>query len=171
MDYKTYRPSIQSGDLLAWTTSKPSKAKTGWTVWMATKIIRIFTASEYCHVGIAWVVGDRVFVVEAVNPMVRVFPLSNELPCFHLPMKVTWSDELLSFLLERVGEKYSILEALRAYFSRPQQKGEWECGELVNRFYKKANIDLGEAWTPSEVVMAALAHHDKDEVVSIRYVE
>ena len=70
--YSEYRDQIKSGDLLAW-------SHRGFRSWHDFKVqaVRLFTQSEYSHVGIAWVVGGRVFVIEAVEPRVRIFPLSK----------------------------------------------------------------------------------------------
>ena len=37
----------------------------------------MFTRSTYAHVGLAWVIGGRVFVLEAVKPRLRIYPLSK----------------------------------------------------------------------------------------------
>lgn len=166
MHYSTYRQEIQSGDLLAWTSTSKQ-----WPMALAEKIIRLFTLSEYCHVGIAWVIGDRVFVIEAVNPKVRIYPVSNDLPCYHVPMFIPWTDALLSFLLEKVGSEYSVVQAIQAYFGKPRADKQWQCAELVNTFYQKAGVTLGDAWTPSEVVNAALEHTSANNFASIRLVE
>ena len=72
MIYKQARPMIRSGDVLAW-------SHRGIRSWHDLKIwlVRMFTRSEYSHVGTAWVVGNRVFVIEAVMPKVRIYPLSK----------------------------------------------------------------------------------------------
>ena len=152
MKYDVLRDQIRSGDLLAW--SQKGIHSLGDIVSHA---IRFATESEYQHVGMAWVSGGRIFVIEAYPPEIRVRPLSDLTPFYHVNMNVQWNHEVERFLLDRVGQKYSYLEALRAYFGRPIKNNQlWECGEFAHDFYATAGIDLGDAYTPAEVVEAAL---------------
>ncbi|PHX98297.1 MAG: hypothetical protein CK529_13670 [Rhodospirillaceae bacterium] len=63
MIYNAARPSVRSGDLIA-------QSGGSWLDWHGIKInlVRMFTRSTYSHVGVAWVVGGRVFMLEAVKP-------------------------------------------------------------------------------------------------------
>ena len=128
MKYADIRPLIRSGDILAWSHREP-----WYRSWYDFKIalVRMFTRSEYSHTGTAWVVGDRVLVIEAVTPLVRVFPLSKLLPFYYLPLKARWSPEALEYALSKVGEPYSQLQALQAFFKLPSEDSFWECAELT----------------------------------------
>ncbi len=149
--YNQVRSEIRSGDLLAW-------SHLGWRSWYDFKIqiVRFFTRSEYCHVGIAWVVGGRVFVLEAVQPKVRIFPLSKLKPFYWLPLKTEWSKASEEFALARVGEKYSELQAVKAFFDalKPGEDAEWQCAEYVNAVLRQEGIDLADKATPSNIVLA-----------------
>lgn len=162
MDYSTFRPQIQTGDLLAWSTHRAKGLHR-----LVNNLIRIFTMSEYCHVGIAWVIGDRVFVIEAVQPCVRIFPLSGETPFYHIDMGSKINDEQLNFLLSRVGEPYSLPQAIRAYFGKPKADKAWQCAELCATFYKKIGINLRDAWTPSTLVEAVLSLDAKKQLTFV----
>src|SRR3990167_457790 len=98
MKYAEVREHLKSGDLLAW-------SHRGWGSWYDFQIqmVRMFTRSEYCHVGIAWVVSERVFVLEAVSTGVRIFPLSRELPFYWVPLRSAWEDEVDAWALKQVG--------------------------------------------------------------------
>ena len=127
MIYAEARSKIQSGDVLAWTHIR-------WSSWndIQIQIVRIFTRSEYSHVGIAWVVGGRVFVLEAVSQGVRIFPLSRELPFYWLPVGV-WDETREEMALALVGAPYSKWDAVLSFFGR-LVKGEnasWQCSEYV----------------------------------------
>ena len=153
MKYADIRPLIRSGDILAWSHREP-----WYRSWYDFKIalVRMFTRSEYSHTGTAWVVGDRVLVIEAVTPLVRVFPLSKLLPFYYLPLKARWSPEALEYALSKVGEPYSQLQALQAFFKLPSEDSFWECAELTRLIAKMDGINLGESAVPGDIVRNAM---------------
>ena len=159
--YKEHRSKIKSGDLLAWSHE-------GWRTWRDWKIqmIRIFTRSEYSHVAVAWVVGGRVLVIEAVRPMARIYPLSKLGDFYHLPMNAPWKPETEEATLNFVGTEYSQLAALKAFF-RGIGYGARECAQLVITVSKSDGIDLGERAVPDAVMLAAL----KDRDTAVYFVE
>ena len=154
-EYKDVRDSIKSGDLLAWSANKLTSFKD-----FQVQAIRVFDRTEYTHVGIAWRVADRLFVIEAVTPHVRIVPLSNELPCYHIPMEVEWTEELEKRILSYVGNpmyEYSKWEAIKAFFGW-NKKGntKLECAEFVQIIYEKAGLAFKTRATPSDVVKESL---------------
>lgn len=153
MDYRTIRPYIKSGHLLAWSHRAPF-----WRSWHDFKIamVRFFTQSEYSHVGMAWVVGNRVLVIEAVTPLVRIYPLSKLGDFYHIPINGRFGYEALSFALSRVGEPYSQLQAMASPFAELREDTKWECAELCIAIGKRMGVDLGRIATPSEVVRTAM---------------
>ena len=152
MKYADARPLIRSGDLLAWSHRAP-----WYRSWYDFKIalVRMFTMSEYSHVATAWVVGGRVFAIEAVMPLVRIYPLSKLGEFYHLPLGAKFDDDVLEFALSKVGEPYSQVQAMQAFFHLPSDDGLWECAELVRKLAMLEGIDLGLNATPSEIVLAA----------------
>ena len=153
MLYELYRDNIETGDLLAWSNRKIRR----WDD-IFKQGIRLFTRSEFHHVGIAWVISGRLFVIEAVPPLVRIYPLSKETPFYHIKMDVPVNDKAEAFLLGTVGEPYSVWSAIRSYFSKPNEDHQWQCAEYAREFYQSVGIHLGEAFTPSDIVEAALTH-------------
>lgn len=155
MIYTNHRSRIRSGDLLAWSANKVSSFKD-----LQVQAIRVFDRTEYTHVGIAWVVADRVFVIEAVTPYVRIVPLSNELPCYHVKTNIIWSAELENYALSFVGNeayRYSKFEAIRAFFGlSAKSNSKIECAEYVQMVYDKAQLHLEGRATPSDVVESLL---------------
>lgn len=151
MKYQQIRPKIRSGDLLAW-------GYKSWRTWRDIKIqlVRFFTQSEYSHVGTAWVAGERVFVVEAVVPLVRIYPLSQLGDFYHLPLNAEWGANAERYALENVGMPYSELEAIQAFFKIPGSNSTFECAELACKIAAADGIDLGSVYTPTAVVEAAL---------------
>lgn len=150
MKYSKARPMVRSGDILAW-------SHRGIKSWHDFKIafVRFFTRSEYSHVGTAWCVGHRVFVIEAVMPMVRIYPLSKLGDFYWLPMGAYWRKSTETLALDHVGDKYSQLQALVSPFITPPDDHRWECAELVATIARQDSIDLGAVYTPSAVVLAA----------------
>ena len=148
--YNEYRSKIKSGDLLAW-------SHRGWKSIHDIKIqlVRMFTQSEYSHVGVAWVVGERVFVIEAVEPCVRIFPLSKLGSFYHIPLNAPWSASTEEKALSYVGAEYKQLQAIKAFF-KPLGKGNVsECAALVLTILEHDGIILENRATPDAVVYQA----------------
>lgn len=152
-DYEDMRPSIQSGDLLAWSSDGATLMSR-----ILTFVVRIFTLSEYSHVGIALREGDRVYVLEATIPRIQLRLLSERKGFYHVPMHVLWSQKLEDYLKHYIGKPYGILDCIRGYLGHTDPSDDrWQCAELCNDFYRQAEIDLGENYTPSKVVREAIS--------------
>jgi hypothetical protein len=123
-------------------------------------MVRAFTQSEYSHVGIAWCIGDRVFVLESVTPLVRIYPLSKLGEFYHVPLPVNWEDAPLEYALSKVGEPYSQLQAIQAVFNTPKDDSFWQCAEYAARVLRLAGIGLGDNYTPTALVREAMLQHD-----------
>lgn len=157
MNYNEARPLIQSGDLLAW-------SHYSWATWydLQVQAVRIATESEYCHVGLALAFAGRVWVVESVQPTVRLMPLSNLLDggAFWLPLNAPMSDAETEFALAKVGKgKYSKLQAIQAQLNAIEVGADdlWSCAEFLIAARRLSGVDLGPKATPAAVVRAAQA--------------
>ena len=153
MKYETEaREHIRSGDLLAWGHDR-------WGSWYDFKIqlVRMFTRSEYCHVGIAWVIAGRVFVLEAVSAGVRIFPLSRLLPFYWIPLRAAWESEVEAWALRQLGEPYSQWQAVLGGLGllKPGEDRIWQCAEYAAEVARRAGVELGKDVTPTAVVRAA----------------
>lgn len=155
MKYEQVRPQIRSGDVLAWSHYE-------WATWydLQVQAVRIGTQSDYCHVGLAWVAGGRVWVIESVEPVVRLVPLSNLIGkgFYWLPLNAPMSDVELEFALAKVGNgRYSKLQAVQAQLGVLEVGKDdlWECAELVIAGRRLSGVDLGPKATPAAVVIAA----------------
>lgn len=157
-----YRDRIKSGDLLVWGTNQIKNARD-----LQLSVVRFFTRSEYDHVGIAWVVGGRVFVIEATPPRVRIFPLSKLTPFYHVPMNIEWTHSMEERLLENVGDEYSVLQAIESYFTTPKKDRVWQCAELVIDFYTSTGMteERLSGYTPSDVVRWCLTEKNTNLVL------
>lgn len=155
-EYEAYRKNIKSGDLIF--TSHP-----GWKSIkdILCQIVRIGTRSEYCHVGMCWKVSGRIFVLESVQPVVRIVPLSHfaKEGFFHLPLKKPISSQELEFALSQVGVgKYSNWQALKAFFKNLTigEDNLWICSEFVLASRGISGVELTTEATPAGIVQGAL---------------
>jgi hypothetical protein len=156
MKYSDIRDDIRSGDIIALSHSS-------WSSYhdLEVQAVRTATQSEYSHICVAWVFANRVFVIEAVNPLVRIIPLSNmkEEGFYWIQSQNEMSNEELEFAMGKVGlEGYSKLQAIAAQFNM-LDIGEdrlWECAELVIAMRKLSGWDLGNKATPAACIKEAL---------------
>lgn len=151
MKYAEVRKEIRSGDLLAFSHGD-WKSLQG----IQTNIIRIFTRSTYSHVAIAWVVGGRVFALEAVKPKLRIFPLSKLGDFYHVSIGAEWTEYTEEYALSKIGIDYSQLSAIRAFFKPLEDENVKECASYVMEVLEKDDIELGYMARPDSVVQAAL---------------
>jgi hypothetical protein len=151
MKYEEIRENIKSGDLLGW-------SHRGWKSFHDIKIqlVRFFTQSEYSHVGTAWVIGSRVFVIEAVVPLVRIYPLSKLESFYWVQMNASWYKSTEARALEKVGYKYSEVEALRGFLKLKMDTSTFQCAELAADLAEMDGINLGDHFTPSAIMNRAL---------------
>ena len=153
MKYIEYRSKIKSGDLLAW-------SHRGFSSWYDLKLqlIRYATRSEYVHVGIAWNFQGRVFVIEAVDPYVRIVPLGNLLPCYIVPLNLPWSKETENLAMSYVGKgEYSQVEAIKALFGKNKSK-YLQCVEFARILLESEGLTFDIKDLPTELVFAAQKH-------------
>jgi len=123
-------------------------------------VVRMFTKSEYSHVGLAFVIGEgigrRVFILESVMPCVRLFPVSNLKEDFYwLPLKSRWNSAITEIAFSKIGKPYSQLSAMQAFFETLPEDSVSECAAYVVNVCKAAGLDLGPRATPDAVVLKA----------------
>lgn len=157
LSYKDSREKLCTGDLIVFSNNK-FKGMSG----LITFMVRFGTISEYNHVGILWKVGGRYFVVEAQLPEVKITPLSKMGSFFYMPMALDVQEPHIDKLLEKVGEDYGELEAIKAYFKKSDMSNkQWICTELVRYFYEQFDIKLDDCFTPSDIVNALMREYGK----------
>ena len=151
MIYKEIRPLIRSGDLIA-------QSNGSWltVAGIKTNLIRMFTRSTSSHVGLAWVVGGRVFMLEAVRPKLRIYPLSGIGDFYHLPLNVTWSEDTEEVALKNVGVTYSQLVAIKAFFGPLKENDVRQCAAYVLTVLRSAGVNLGTSAIPDHLVLKAM---------------
>lgn len=150
-----YKDNIKEGDLIIWSSINSGK----WFDFGYANLIRLFTMSEYYHVAIVYDVTDKyILTIDAQYPKTKLLNLSDRLPVYHIAMDVTMTDKLKARLSRKINVRYSLYEAVLAYFGVFLDNGKWLCTELVTSFYYHAlDIDLLKYTTPSKVVKQILA--------------
>jgi hypothetical protein len=148
--YSNHRDKIQSGDILAWSHRE-------WDTFYDFKIqmVRLATRSEYSHVAVAWRVAGRLFVIEAVEPMVRIYPLSKLGSFYHVPMQAPWLPSTEEAAVSFVGSEYKQLEAIRLFFEERKPGNVSECAALVLEVMARDGIYLGTRATPDAIMLEA----------------
>jgi hypothetical protein len=150
--YSVIRPTIKTGDILAWSHGS-------WKSWYMAQLnlVRIATRSEFNHVGVAWVVGGRVLVLEAIVPKIVANPLSDFLPCYHVPMNLgNINDKIMA---EKLGGDYSKWEAIRGFLNDKmlEENTKWQCSKHVQWIHMHNNPEWANVKsTPSAVIKFAL---------------
>jgi len=149
--YSDARPLICSGDLIAQSTGS-------WLTWKGVKInfVRMFTRSTYSHVGIAWVVGGRVFMLEAVSPKLRIYPMSSIGDFYLIPLNANWSEAVEELALSKVGVNYSQATAVKSFFILLDADDVRQCAAYVLNILRSAGINLGTKAIPDDVVLKAM---------------
>lgn len=160
MDYHNTcnRSEIKSGDLIAWTSLSS----------FYLKVVRLFTFSEYTHVGIAVVDDDgTIHVVEATRPRVIMNKLDDRMPIYHIPMKVDMTKEAKELLQSYIGKKYSVLQAALSYINIHIDDDKWYCTELAYDFYSKLGYKFKKRLTPTKLIKEAVSKYGKE----LNYIE
>lgn len=123
--------------------------------------MQAFTRSDVSHLAVIWVppLTQRVWIIEAVVPCVRVRPLSQALAegedIYHVAMNCNWA-KAEDFAFEHVGVPYSQLLAMVSSFE-PWKHGDYtECAGLAIDIMNAAGIDLGKIATPQTALRQAL---------------
>lgn len=150
MEYSDARLEIKSGDLLSWSGHS-----------FFSKVIKIFTQSSMTHVGIAYKLGNRLFVIEAMEGKgVRLFPLSRRTPFFWIKPIIRdhlWNDMVERTAVERIGDKYSFKECLRAVLNKKLKKDNyWQCAEFASYILSLMGYPTNGYTTPHILVQKML---------------
>lgn len=151
--YSNIRNEIKTGDLIAWKTTKITSFFT-FILYLYQKILK----AQYTHVGVAVREGDRIFVLEATPPVVRLHPLSLSGDFYLIPTKFERRSSQLDFLLVTLGRKYSIFDMVRSMFKFGTDNSDYYCSELCADYYNAIG-HINNEWageTPDAIVREIL---------------
>lgn len=154
MNYNDFRPAIKTGDLLAF-------SHVSWETWRdwLNHAVRFYTESEFSHVGMAYVINDRVFVLEAVAEGVRMFPLSTSLPFYHVSNPKPLTETAANYAFNKLGVKYEnrFKMLLNVFFNMELNKnGRLQCSEYFNLILRANDQFLTVIDTPAAIVGSAM---------------
>lgn len=144
--YSKTREELRTGDLLAWKIVK-IKSLVDLVLYLYQKIL----GAKYSHTGTVIRFGDRIFLMEASPPFVRIYPLSM-LESFYLiktnlnvENEVDINNHYYNSLLKHSGKAYSLTDMVRGIFDMKPNDDTLYCSELCLKFYR----DIG--YTTSEI--------------------
>lgn len=147
--YSKVRNELKTGDLVAWKVSKIG----GFFDFILYLYHKIFGA-EYVHVGTVYNTGDRVYVIEAIPPAVRIFPLSMRKDFYLIQTNIESTPNRLNVQLEDVGKKYSLFDMVKGIFNLARSSDSYYCSEETAKYYKEIGYiddeDYGQ--TPDTLV-------------------
>jgi hypothetical protein len=156
--YSQIRDQIQGGDVIA----LHDKFVASW-YGLKIQAVQLLTG-PYCHVGLIWPMGGRVWCLESVIPKIRMSPLSNVAGegFFWLPIAKPMSEAEIEFALSQVSVgEYSQAEAIEAGLGTLTEEdalnGRWECAKYTVLARRLSGVELGPDWVPTKVVGQALA--------------
>jgi len=156
--YQSYRGNIRSGDTISF-------SRQGGNPFLAFifYIISAVTGSTWYHTGTAYVIGGRVFIIEAVWPRVRIYPLGYLGSFYHMGLDINFTEESERMLLSQVGKPYSIIKAIIAVFLTPRGTASWQCS-MLNIEFLKANgyPDHWDQYTPGGCVNTLVERYGKN---------
>lgn len=154
MKYNDIRDSLKSGDLLAYTQKEWNSIND-----LASQVVRLFTQSEYCHVGLAKEVDGEWFVLEATpSNGVHLSPLPLNKPFYWVQMDVQWNDVAEEEAKKSIGNSYSMFQCVLAFLGLLEisRDNKWECAELAIHMYKAMGLEFDCKATPTAVVEEAM---------------
>lgn len=152
MHYSEAREKIRSGDLLAWR----GKGLVSW-------LIRHVTGGSHTHVGVAWWLHDRLFILEAREGVgVQIRAASAALPFDWISLDLIWDEVTERFALQALGKPYSYADALRAGLGFRLSDDGYICSEYAAEVIRCLEMDCSDRpashSTPTGLVQHWLDH-------------
>ncbi|PCJ44020.1 MAG: hypothetical protein COA99_07430 [Moraxellaceae bacterium] len=158
MDQKRYidiRRDIKSGDIVAWQGRFTNR-----------RLLKLFN-QKIGHVGIAWVISNRVFIIHALTQGIVINPLSRLTPFIWLATETEWSEETQVFALSELGRSYSYVDVLRSVIGMPSDTNNgWMCGEFARAVLQQAKLPVTQDF-PSKLIDEVLSMNPNIEMVEL----
>lgn len=121
VSYTALRHDIRSGDLIAF------RGNGRWS-----RLIRHVTGGRHTHVGVAFWMRGRLFLLEAREGVgVQLRACSNVLPFDWIKTDVRWTEDAETFAFRELGKPYSYLDAVRAGLGLKLKSDGFICSEYA----------------------------------------
>lgn len=157
--YNKFRPNkVKNGDLLAWKNDGTFLAN----------VISYMTKGIYTHVGIAWTLHNRVYVLDAYHKGgVRLRYLGDDLPVDLIKTDIKWSSQLEDDALSKLGRSYNYIGAAMLGVNVTPSYDADVCSLYAANIIRKGGIEIPKiALTPQKLV-DIICEHKKSTPVTI----
>jgi hypothetical protein len=160
--YSEKRSEIKTGDLLAWKATKINSFF-DLVLFLYQKIFK----AKYTHVAIAFKEGNRLFILEATPPEVRLFPVSMTDDFYLFSLNLNIDSSHIDIILRKLGIKYGLCDLIRGILKLSDNKKEEYCSELASKFYNEIGFinDKEAGFTPDTIVEAIQREHDIEPIL------
>jgi len=157
--YSEIRKNLKTGDLLAWEVTKINSFFS-FILFLYQKLFNI----KYSHTGVVLKISDRLFVVEATPPVVRIFPISMCNDFYYIPVNIDIQNKHIDKLLIHIGKKYNLIDLIKGMLYLGTSEESYYCSELNGKFYKNCGIIINDLdfITPQRLVEAIQKVTDKE---------
>lgn len=151
--YSNIRRQIKTGDLLAW-----KSGRIGSKIDLVLKLYQKIFKAQYIHVGVAVVLGNRVLMVDATPPIVRLYPLSYCDDFYWFPCNLEYKEKYLDILFKHLGKPYRLFDLINSLLGFKNSTDDFYCSELAGYFYKEIGFiqDEDAGFVPDTIVEAIL---------------
>lgn len=173
LQYSAIRDQLKTGDLLAWRVTKMNSF-IDFILYLDQKIFK----AEYTHVGMVVKIGERILVVEATPPAVRIYPLSRLDDFYWIKTYSPQHEKDIDMLFSQVGKEYSLLDLIKIKLRLKNSNHDYYCSELASDFYNSNGLICDEfaGLTPDTIVQKicevcnvkpVFVHIDKSKLTSV----
>ena len=152
--YSDIRNEIKTGDLIVYDTEEIDSFF-GLVLYFYQKILK----ARYTHVGIAVRMCDRIFIVEATPPEVRLIPLAMCGDFYYVKTDMKSPEQsMMKNLFSYLGKEYSLLDLIKSKIGFANNTSDLYCSELAGDFYNMFGYitDRKAGITPDSIVEAVL---------------
>lgn len=138
---------IKNGDLLAWKNDGS----------MLGNLVSYVTRGVYTHVGIAWTLHNRAYVIDAYHRGgVRLRYLGDNLPVDIIHTEIKWTKQLEDDALSKLGRSYHYLGAAMLGFDITPAYDSEVCSLYAASILRKGGLEIPKdkkiAITPQRLV-------------------
>jgi len=162
--YSNIRHEMKTGDLLIWKTRSVANIF-DFLLFLYQKIF----GAKYTHVGIVVKMGNRLMMVDAAPPVVKVFPISLCRDFYLVKTNIEDKDSHIDVLFNRLGNKYSLLDMVRGVFKFKRNAKEDYCSDLASEFYNQIGyIDDEDAGQTPDSLVEAIVKASGNEPILVK---